>query len=271
MQRLFSGLIAASLLFTSSAMAQELKIGLSLPDYPKAAAIREGVLKAQEDHNRQGLRPGPIAIIQIYEGPSPENAYRAGQRLNSESVRYVIADFPDPEAFNAVREFYRDKQILVVLAATATHPEFTDDPEYWNVIRLGRRDDAPGALRTKLFDPRISGDFSLRDKFGDPTSGGPGAETRLYEMYGYAAVQVIVSGIMMGGVDSAMGTARTIRERYIETVLGQLEFDDNGDVTDAALNGDSAPDCPTCPESGNCPEYVIAAKEECCRSGNCPE
>lgn len=272
MRRLLWCLLVGCVAFAGNVTAQEIKIGLAL-GYGDSieAALREGVLQAQEDINSAGGMNGQrINVLTMFDYNDPGHSLSNAQNLHySEGVRYVIASITGRRKFDFVQDFYKEQQVVLLLAATSTNPEFTA-AENWNVVRVGRRDDAPGALTTKLLDPRSMGNSELTSKFGSPNTQDPSDYT-VYQLYGYAALQVLAAGIEeVGHFDDPRATATALRNSEVNTVLGTLDFE-NGDVASAVLNGESKPDCPTCPRSGNCPEYVVAAKEECCKSGNCPE
>lgn len=270
MQRLFWCLLV-SWIFAGSVAAQEVKVGLGL-GYGDGieAAIHEGVLKAQADINSSGgINGQQITVIPVFDYNDVGQALANAENLySSHGVRYVIAHISGRQKFQVVQDFYKERQVVLVLPATSTNPEFTA-AENWNVVRVGRRADAPGALTTKLLDPRTESS-ELRSKFGSPKTEDQ-SDSTVYQLYGYAALQVLAAGIEeVSSLDDTESVAVALRNGEVRTVLGTLDFV-NGDLASPVLNGQTDPDCPACPKSGGCPEYVIAAKEECCKSGNCPE
>jgi len=89
--------------------------------------------------------------------------------------------------------------------------------------------DAEGVLVTFVPNPKkLEGAKDIltryQARFGEP---------RPYSLYAYAAVQVALEGIKKAGTKDGVAVSRVLRQMEIDTPLGELKFDQNGDPNES--------------------------------------
>ena len=101
-------------------------------------------------------------------------------------------------------------------------------PDFWLITGVA----GEGARFTFFPDPRYNPenaelveDFRAR-----------GVEPDGYTLYAYAAVQVWAQAIERAGSLELDAAVAALRANEFDTVLGRLDFDDNGDITDPGFS-----------------------------------
>lgn len=265
--------IVAFLGFSSEQASAEILIGvagpLTGPNAAFGAQLQKGAEQAASDINAAGGVSGEqITIVLGDDVSDPKQGISIANKFVADGVKFVVGHFNSSVSIPA-SEVYAENGVLQLSPASG-NPEFTDRG-LWNTIRVARRDDAVDALLTDLRDP---GEFSSATEVVSSIRAS-GFEPEGYTLYSYTAVELIAAGLRKTGADAdPTDVARALKDgSEYRTVLGPLRFTKNGDLLDSTVfNGAESKDCPACPKSGNCPQYIISAVSQCCKkSGACPQ
>ncbi|TWA26354.1 substrate-binding family protein [Sinorhizobium medicae] len=268
-----SWFIVALFGFSIEQASAEILIGvagpLTGPNAAFGAQLQKGAEQAASDINAAGGISGEqITIILGDDVSDPKQGISIANKFVADGVKFVVGHF-NPSVSIPASEVYAENGVLQLSPASG-NPEFTERG-LWNTIRVTRRDDAVDALLTDLRDPR---EFSSATEAVSSVRAS-GFEPEGYTLYSYAAVELIAAGMRKIGTDAdPTDVARALKDgSEYQTILGPLRFAENGDLLDSTVfNGEESKDCPACPKSGNCPQYVISAVAQCCKkSGACPQ
>ena len=174
-----------------------------------------------------GLADATMAVYEAAGGePALYEAYTAGERdysalvsrLNQEAVDVLYVGGYHTEAGLLVRQMREQGMDTVLVSGDAL---VTD--EYWAITG----DAGEGTLMTFSPDPRKNEAIApLIEKFR-----AAGVEPEGYVLYTYAAIQAWAASVTTAGSTEFDAVVAALNEGTFDTVLGNLEFDDKGDVT----------------------------------------
>ena len=170
------------------------------------------------------------ATMAVYEGtgakPALYEAYTAGEKdytalvtkLKNEGVDVLYVGGYHTEAGLMKRQMTDLGMNTILVSGDAL---VTD--EYWAVTG----DAGEGTLMTFSPDPRKNPDAApLVEKFR-----AKGIEPEGYVLYTYAAIQAWADAVKAAGSTDFEPVVKALNDGKFATVLGELEFDDKGDVT----------------------------------------
>ena len=175
----------------------------------------------------KGLADATMAVYEKAGGkPALYEAYTAGEKdytalvskLKQEGVGVLYVGGYHTEAGLMARQMREQGMDTVLVSGDAL---VTD--EYWAITG----DAGEGTLMTFSPDPRKNPDAApLVEKFR-----AKGIEPEGYVLYTYAAIQAWVDAVKAAGGTDQDAVVKALDEGKFKTVLGELEFDDKGDVT----------------------------------------
>ncbi|MGE0844949.1 MAG: branched-chain amino acid ABC transporter substrate-binding protein [Flavobacteriaceae bacterium] len=175
----------------------------------------------------KGLADATMAVYEKAGGkPAMYEAYTAGEKdytalvskLKAEGVDVLYVGGYHTEAGLMVRQM-RDQGMSTVLVSGDAL--VTD--EYWQITG----DAGEGTLMTFSPDPRKNPDAApIVEKFR-----AAGVEPEGYVLYTYAAVQAWAQAAATAGSTDFDAVVKALDDGTFKTVLGDLSFDDKGDVT----------------------------------------
>ena len=174
----------------------------------------------------QGLADATMAAYEKLGGkPALYEAYTAGEKdytalvskLKSEGVGILYVGGYHTEAGLIARQMREQGMDTILVSGDAL---VTD--EYWAITG----DAGEGTLMTFSPDPRKNPDAApLVEKFR-----AKGVEPEGYVLYSYAAVQAWADAVKTAGSTDFDAVVKALNEGTFKTVLGESNFDENGDV-----------------------------------------
>lgn len=175
----------------------------------------------------KGLADATMAAYEAAGGkPALYEAYTAGEKdytalvskLKQEGIGVLYVGGYHTEAGLMARQMREQGMDTVLVSGDAL---VTD--EYWAITG----DAGEGTLMTFSPDPRKNPDAApLVEKFR-----AKGIEPEGYVLYTYAAIQAWVDAVKAAGGTDHDAVVKALDEGKFKTVLGELEFNDKGDVT----------------------------------------
>lgn len=175
----------------------------------------------------KGLADATMAVYEAGGGkPALYEAYTAGEKdytalvskLKQEGVGVLYVGGYHTEAGLMARQMKEQGMDTVLISGDAL---VTD--EYWAITG----DAGEGTLMTFSPDPRKNEEAApLVEKFR-----AKGIEPEGYTLYTYAAIQAWAAAVNAAGSTDFDPVVAALDEGTFNTVLGELEFDDKGDVT----------------------------------------
>jgi len=171
------------------------------------------------DATRENLNAAGVEEV-VYESiTAGESDYTAlVTRLKNEEIDVVYLGGYHTEAGLIVRQMREQGMDTVLVSGDALVTE-----EYWSITG----DDGEGTLMTFSPDPRLNPEAAdLVEAFR-----GEGIEPEGYVLYTYAAIQVWAQAVEAAGSTDTDAVIEALNDGEFTTVLGDLSFDDVGDVT----------------------------------------
>lgn len=175
----------------------------------------------------KGLADATMAVYEAAGGkPALYEAYTAGEKdytalvskLKSEGVGVLYVGGYHTEAGLMARQMEEQGMDTVLVSGDAL---VTD--EYWAITGEA----GAGTLMTFSPDPRKNPDVApLVEKFR-----AQGTEPEGYVLYTYAAIQAWADAVTAAGSTEFDAVVTALNDGTFDTVLGELNFDDKGDVT----------------------------------------
>ena len=175
----------------------------------------------------KGLADATMAVYEKAGGkPALYEAYTAGEKdytalvskLKEEGIGVLYVGGYHTEAGLMARQMREQGMDTVLVSGDAL---VTD--EYWAITG----DAGEGTLMTFSPDPRKNPDAApLVEKFR-----ANGIEPEGYVLYTYAAIQAWADAVKTAGGTDYDAVVKALDDGKFKTVLGELEFDDKGDVT----------------------------------------
>lgn len=175
----------------------------------------------------KGLADATMAAFEANGGkPALYEAYTAGEKdytalvskLKAEGIGVLYVGGYHTEAGLIARQMREQGMDTVLVSGDAL---VTD--EYWAITG----DAGEGTLMTFSPDPRKNPDIAdLVEKFR-----AEGTEPEGYVLYTYAAIQAWAQAVTTAGSTDFDAVVKALNEGTFKTVLGDLSFDDKGDVT----------------------------------------
>jgi branched-chain amino acid transport system substrate-binding protein len=216
---LVPAVLALATLATSSASAQDIRLGLATAVTGPVAAIgaqsRLGTQAAIAVINMKGGVKGRKLVLQVEDDAcEPKQAVTVANRLAASSIKLVLGHLCSSAAI-AAADVYAERD-MVMMTGSATNPALTDKAEGGTIFRVCGRDDQQGAVAGKMLAER------WRDKrialVSDKSAYGAGLVAEARKAMATAGVKATYEGAVNAGERDFGALVTRLKSEKIDVV-----------------------------------------------------